>query len=172
MRKASLGLKRTPAFHDQTLSQSLLRYALAVSEICPVKGLKAALLRLRVMCERRYSAPTPMARRPSEVCQATAGSTARSFTLASREMKRPTHGSCQFVRRPYGAITPTPKVMLLPIGAMKYAFGGTNVCARYLPVAPEVSGSPGSPRNSLEKLMAVPPTMKAILRCWAMPATL
>src|ERR1044071_7092975 len=161
-----------PAFQTQVGVPLLLRNALAVSEIWPLKGLNAALLRLRVMCERRYSAPTPMARRPLDVCHATAGSTESTFPFASREMKRPTHGSCQFVRRPYGAITPTPQVRVLPIGAMKYAFGGTNVCARYLPVAPEVSGSPGSPRNSLEKLMAVPPTMKAILRCWAMPATL
>ena len=87
-------------------------------------------------------------------------------------MKRPTHGSCQFVRRPYGVITPTPKVRLLPTGRMKYAFGGTKVCARYLPVVPEVNGSFGSPRNSLEKLMAVPPTRNSALRCWAMPATL
>src|ERR1051325_48639 len=91
-RKASLGLKRMPAFHSHVLSQSLLRNAFAVSEICPLNGLNAALLRLRTMCERRYSAPTPMAKRPSEVCHATAGSTESTFTFASREMKRPTHG--------------------------------------------------------------------------------
>src|ERR1051326_900289 len=118
-RKASLGLKRSPAFQPHALSQSLLRYALAVSEILPLKGLKAALLRLREMCERRYSAPAPRAKRPSEVCQATAGSTESTFTFASRETKRPTHGSSQFVRRPYGVITPTPKVRLPPTGRMK-----------------------------------------------------
>src|SRR5438046_5753202 len=119
MRKDWLGLNSRPAFQPHALSQSLLRKAFAVSEICPLKGLNAALLRLRAMCERRYSAPTPKAKRPSEVCQATAGSTERTFTFASREMKRPTHGSCQFVRRPYGVITPTPKVRLLPTGRMK-----------------------------------------------------
>src|SRR3954447_3495716 len=119
MRKAWLGLKRRPAFQPQLLSQSLLRKALAVSEICPVKGLKAALLRLRAMCERRYSAPTPKAKRPSEVCQAKAGSTDRTFTFASREMKRPTHGSSQLVRNPYGVMSPTPKVRLPPTGRMK-----------------------------------------------------
>src|ERR1043165_6162960 len=152
-----------PAFQSQVLSQSLLRNALAVSKSWPLKGLNAALLRLRTMCERRYSASTPMARRLSVVCHATAGSTESSLTFASREMKRPVHGSCQFVCRPYGVMTPMPKVRLLPIGAMKYAFGGTNVCARYLAVAPAVSGSFGSPRNSLEKLMAGPPPMQATL---------
>src|SRR5436305_14728585 len=119
MRNELLGLKRRPAFQPHVLSQSLLRYAFAVSEICPLNGLNAALLRLRVMCERRYSAPTPRAKRPSEVCHASAGSTERTFTFASREMKRPNHGSCQFARRPYGVLTPTPKVRLLPTGRMK-----------------------------------------------------
>src|SRR6266498_222373 len=119
MRKELLGLKSKPAFQPQVLSQSLFRNAFTVSETLPVKGLKAPLLRLRAMWERRYSAPTPRAKRPSEVCHATAGSTESTLTLASRETKRPTHGSAQFVRRPYGVITPTPKVRLLPTGMMK-----------------------------------------------------
>ncbi len=85
----------------------------------PVRGLNAALLRLREMWERRYSAPTPRARRPSDVCQATAGSTESVFTFASRETKRPTQGSCQFVRRPNGVNTPRPNVMFCPNGTTR-----------------------------------------------------
>src|SRR6266481_674906 len=101
----------------------------------PVKGFVplpvGALLRTSVTCERRYSAPMPMATTPLVDCQAMAGSTESVFRFASRDTKRPTHGSSQFVRRPYAANVPMPNVRLLPIGTMAYALGGTNVCRRY-----------------------------------------
>src|SRR5439155_27227057 len=83
--------QRMPTFHPHLSSHLLDRYAFAVSMMRPVNGLNAALLRLSEMCERRYSAPKPRLRRPSEVFHAMAGSTDRVFTFASRDMKRPTH---------------------------------------------------------------------------------
>src|SRR5436309_7320144 len=95
-----------------------------------VNGLYCPMLRARITCERRYSAPPPTAKRPSEVCQASAGSNETVLMFASRDTNRPTHGFCQLVRRPNGAMTPTPKVMFVPNGTITYAFGGKNVWAR------------------------------------------
>src|SRR5436190_8768973 len=122
------GLKRTPTFQAVPLFQSLERKLLATSEMRPVNGLGWSWLRARITRPRRYSTPAPTAKTPLVLCQATAGSTERTLMFASREEKRPIHGSSQLVRRPYGVITPTPKVRLLPMGTMAYALGGTKVC--------------------------------------------
>ena len=59
-----------------------------------------------------------MARLPLVVCQAIEGCTDTVLMFASRETKRPIHGSSQFVRRPNGVKIPTPTVRFVPIGMM------------------------------------------------------
>ena len=111
-----------------------------MSVMRPVNGFGngSGMFWLRMTRARRYSTPPPMARLPLDVCQAMVGWNEVVFRSASREMKRPTHGSCQSVRRPHAANTPTPSVRLLPMGTTAYALGGANVCRSYLPSAPAV----------------------------------
>src|SRR5438876_5485766 len=124
MRHVGVNLKSTPTFQPHVDSQPLLSRTAATSAIRPVNGLMpdpvSALFLCNVMRARRYSAPTPRAKRPSEFCHAIAGSTAAILMLESVATKRPTHGACQFVRRPNGVISPTPNVRLFPIGITAY----------------------------------------------------
>src|SRR4051812_9597304 len=98
----------------------------------PVNGLTfvepggSVLLRERTTRARRYSAPKPTAMLPLLDCQAIEGCTETVLMFASRETKRPIHGSAQFVRSPNGVKTPTPSVRFDPTGTIAYAFGGTN----------------------------------------------
>src|SRR5437763_14095706 len=111
MRQVGVGLIITPAFQPQALSQSLERWALATSMKRPVNGFTltvpggSVLFRTSTTRARRYSAPTPRAKRPSVVCHAIDGWTEIVLMFASRETKRPIHGSSQFVRRPNGVNT-------------------------------------------------------------------
>src|SRR6266849_6513889 len=112
------GLKRMPTLYPLSFAESLRRYALAASTIRPLNGFRAALLRFSTTVDERYSYPAPMARRPSLVCQAMAGSIDFVRRSASRETKRPIHGSSQLVRSPNAANAPTPTVRFCPIGTI------------------------------------------------------